>query len=83
MSKWLTREEGQGMVEYGLIVALVAIVVIDVLTALGPAIGDILSIVVRMTMYGALSQGRALLRLDASDNKMTPREGEDVLGGWV
>lgn len=46
VSKWLTREEGQGMVEYGLIVALVAIVVIAVLTALGPAIGDILSTVI-------------------------------------
>lgn len=34
-------------------------------------------------MYRALSQGRALLRLDAGNKKVTPREGEDVLGGWV
>lgn len=36
MLKRLFRdEEGQGMVEYGLIIALVAIVVIVVLTAMG------------------------------------------------
>lgn len=36
MMNWLKNEEsGQGMVEYGLILALVAIVVIVVLTAIG------------------------------------------------
>jgi pilus assembly protein Flp/PilA len=34
-------EEGQGMVEYGLIIALVAIVVIAALIILGPAIGEV------------------------------------------
>ena len=34
-------EEGQGMVEYGLIIALIAIVVIVALVALGPKIRDI------------------------------------------
>lgn len=34
-------EEGQGMVEYGLIIALVAIVVIAALVILGPKIGNI------------------------------------------
>jgi pilus assembly protein Flp/PilA len=33
-------EEGQGMVEYGLIIALVAIVVIVVLTAMGGKLKD-------------------------------------------
>ena len=33
-----TEEEGQGMVEYGLIIALVAVVVIGALTALGDGI---------------------------------------------
>ena len=32
---WLKEQEGQGMAEYGLIIALVAIVVIVALTALG------------------------------------------------
>ncbi len=35
------EEEGQGMVEYGLIIALVAIVVIAALIILGPKIGNI------------------------------------------
>ncbi|MCI0503067.1 MAG: Flp family type IVb pilin [Fusobacteria bacterium] len=39
---WLTKEEsGQGMVEYGLIIVLVAIVVIIALTALGGALTGI------------------------------------------
>lgn len=40
---FLPREEGQGLVEYALILVLVAIVVIAVLTLLGPAIGNIFS----------------------------------------
>jgi pilus assembly protein Flp/PilA len=39
-------EEGQGMVEYALILALVSIVAIAVLVLLGPAIADILQQVV-------------------------------------
>jgi pilus assembly protein Flp/PilA len=37
------KERGQGMVEYALILVLVAVVVIAVLTLLGPAIGTIFS----------------------------------------
>jgi len=40
---FLPREEGQGLVEYALILVLVAVVVIAVLTLLGPAIGEIFS----------------------------------------
>ena len=40
------REEGQGLVEYALILVLVAIVVIVILTLLGPAIGNIFSNIV-------------------------------------
>ncbi|MCD6554795.1 MAG: Flp family type IVb pilin [Anaerolineae bacterium] len=40
---YLPREEGQGMVEYALILVLVAIVVIVILRLLGPAIADVFS----------------------------------------
>lgn len=40
---FLPREEGQGLVEYALILVLVAIVVIAVLTLLGPIIGNFFS----------------------------------------
>jgi len=38
MLDFLKDENGQGMVEYGLIIALIAIVVIAALTLLGPKI---------------------------------------------
>ena len=40
------REKGQGLVEYALILVLVAVVVIAILTILGPAIGNVFSNVV-------------------------------------
>lgn len=40
---YLPREEGQGLVEYALILVLVAIVVIVILALLGPAIGNVFS----------------------------------------
>ena len=40
---FLPHEEGQGLVEYALILVLVAIVVIAVLMLLGPVIGNIFS----------------------------------------
>jgi len=43
---FLPREEGQGLVEYALILVLVAIVVIVILTILGPSIGNIFSNIV-------------------------------------
>jgi len=41
MLDFLKDENGQGMVEYGLIIALIAVVVIAALTVLGPAIRDL------------------------------------------
>lgn len=40
---FLPREEGQGLVEYALILVLVAVVVIAILMLVGPAIGDVFS----------------------------------------
>jgi len=41
--RFLPREEGQGLVEYGLILVLVAIIVIAILALLGPTIGNLFS----------------------------------------
>ena len=43
---FLPREKGQGLVEYALILVLVAIVVIAILLLLGPVIGNIFSNIV-------------------------------------
>ena len=43
---YMPREEGQGLVEYALILVLVAVVVIVILALLGPAIGNIFSNVI-------------------------------------
>ena len=40
---YLPREEGQGLVEYALIIVLIAIVVIALLTLLGGSIGSVFS----------------------------------------
>jgi len=45
---FLPREEGQGLVEYALILVLVAIVVIAILLLLGPIIGNIFSNVINV-----------------------------------
>lgn len=40
---YLAHEDGQGLVEYALILVLVAIVVIAILALLGPQIGNVFS----------------------------------------
>lgn len=40
---FLTHEDGQGLVEYALILVLVAIVAIAILAILGPQIGNVFS----------------------------------------
>ena len=42
------KEEGQGLVEYALILVLVAVVVIVILALLGPAIGNVFSAIVEV-----------------------------------
>jgi pilus assembly protein Flp/PilA len=39
----ILNEKGQGLVEYALILVLVAVVVIAILALLGPAIGNVFS----------------------------------------
>jgi pilus assembly protein Flp/PilA len=46
IKKILTGEKGQGLVEYALILVLVAIVVMIILALLGPAIGNVFSNIV-------------------------------------
>lgn len=43
---FLPREEGQGLVEYALIILFVAIVVVAVLLIFGPSVGNLYSTVV-------------------------------------
>ena len=43
---FVLRQRGQGLVEYALILMLVALIVIVILALLGPAIGNIFSNVV-------------------------------------
>lgn len=43
---FIPKEEGQGLVEYALILVLVAVVVIVILALLGPAIGNVFSNIV-------------------------------------
>ncbi len=40
---FLNREQGQGLVEYALVLVLVAVVIIAILTLLGPQIGNVFS----------------------------------------
>ena len=40
---YLPREEGQGLAEYGLVLVLIAVVVVLVVSLLGPFIGNLYS----------------------------------------
>lgn len=44
---YLPRQQGQGLVEYALILVMVAIVVIVVLALVGPAVGNLFSNAIR------------------------------------
>jgi pilus assembly protein Flp/PilA len=43
---YLPRENGQGLVEYGMILVLIAVIVALVLLLVGPAVGNLFSSVV-------------------------------------
>ncbi len=40
---FLPREEGQGLAEYGVAIVLVAVIIVAILTILGPQIGNMFS----------------------------------------
>ena len=44
---YMPREEGQGLVEYALILVLVALVVIGMIGLFGPAVGNLFSNIVK------------------------------------
>lgn len=44
---YMPREEGQGLVEYALILVMVAVVVILILALLGPTIGNVFSNIIK------------------------------------
>jgi pilus assembly protein Flp/PilA len=56
MKRGIRQENGQGLVEYALILVLVAVIVIAILTLLGPQVGNVFSRVVH-GMGGATSSG--------------------------
>jgi pilus assembly protein Flp/PilA len=45
------REEGQGLVEYALILLFIAIVVVAVLLIFGPAVGNLYSTIVNQPFW--------------------------------
>lgn len=49
---FLPQEEGQGLVEYALILVLVAIVVIAILLVLGPVVGNVFSNITYVLSHG-------------------------------
>jgi len=49
----LARAKGQGLVEYALILVLVAMIVVVVLSLLGPSVGNVFSMVVGALTYEA------------------------------
>lgn len=51
LRKFIKRAKGQGLVEYALILSLVALIVIIVLALLGPAIGNVFSAVMYTFQY--------------------------------
>jgi len=72
-----SREEGQGLVEYALILVLVAIIVIAVLLILGPTIGNVFSDI-KQVLVNPESAGNEVL-LSASATRTGMDTGNDVV----
>jgi pilus assembly protein Flp/PilA len=63
------KEKGQGLVEYAIILALVAIVVIAVMRLLGPKIGNTFSTISSCRSAGVLQVLRGLAWTESYANK--------------
>lgn len=78
--RWAVRpgEEGQGLVEYALILVLVAVVVIVMLAGFGSSVGGILEQVQCTIEGGAAYKGLIATADDLSGPDSTPGTGADV-----
>lgn len=56
----MQKQRGQGLVEYALILVLVAIIVIGILTLLGPQIGNIFSRLLEPSYCGGCICGTSI-----------------------
>ena len=64
MKGFLTTEEGQGLVEYALILVLVSIVVIAILLVLGPVVGNVFSNVVAVLQAAGMGGGGQVVTIE-------------------
>ncbi len=71
MSMKKAREDGQGLVEYALILILVSVVSIGILTVLGPQIGDAFSNVVGSLGGGPITSLTAVRTGNDTGNDVT------------
>lgn len=58
--RYMHNQSGQGLTEYALILVLVAVVVVGILTILGPQIGDIFSQLVNPAYCGQCICGTSI-----------------------
>lgn len=77
------REEGQGLVEYALILVLVAVVVIVVLSLIGPSIGNIFSGVVGALNGNIASSDTATGPVECLGDLAPPTEYYNFVGDPV
>ena len=72
MGNWLREQSGQGLVEYVLIVSLIAVVVIGILTILGPSIGDVFSELIDSAYCGECVCGTSICSTPTPEPIMWP-----------
>jgi pilus assembly protein Flp/PilA len=61
LKKFLLYEKGQGLIEYALILVLVAIVVISILLLLGPTVGNVFSNIVANLQRVGIGGGQTIV----------------------